>query len=189
MRLFAALTPPAEALEHLDEFLEPRRAAGELRWVQADQVHVTLAFYESVPERKLDDLVERLARAAARRTAFETALTGGGAFPDVARAKVLWAGLDLDEPARTELDRLATGCRAAASRAGVEVDGARFRPHLTLGRTKFPHDVSAWVRLLDAYTGPRWRADTLTLVASYLGQGPRGRPRHVPMDTFPLSSA
>ncbi|HCB04895.1 MAG TPA: RNA 2',3'-cyclic phosphodiesterase, partial [Nocardioides bacterium] len=35
MRLFAALTPPAEALEHLDEFLEPRRAAGELRWVQA----------------------------------------------------------------------------------------------------------------------------------------------------------
>ncbi|HRI96346.1 MAG TPA: RNA 2',3'-cyclic phosphodiesterase, partial [Nocardioides sp.] len=74
-------------------------------------------------------------------------------------------------------------------RAGVEVDGARFRPHLTLGRTKFPHDVSAWVRLLDAYTGPRWRADTLTLVASYLGQGPRGRPRHVPMDTFPLSSA
>ncbi|HRL12297.1 MAG TPA: RNA 2',3'-cyclic phosphodiesterase, partial [Aggregatilineales bacterium] len=94
MRLFAALTPPAEALEHLDEFLEPRRAAGELRWVQADQVHVTLAFYESVPERKLDDLVERLARAAARRTAFETALTGGGAFPDVARAKVLWAGLD-----------------------------------------------------------------------------------------------
>ncbi|HRK45798.1 MAG TPA: hypothetical protein PK324_09250, partial [Nocardioides sp.] len=91
--------------------------------------------------------------------------------------------------------RSATACRApattraAASRAGVEVGGARFRPHLTLGRTKFPHDVSAWVRLLDAYTGPRWRADTLTLVASYLGQGPRGRPRHVPMDTFPLSSA
>jgi 2'-5' RNA ligase len=187
MRMFAALVPPSEALEHLDAFLDVRREAGELRWVQADQVHVTLAFLAEVPDRKLDDLVERLARAAARRTAFETALRGGGAFPHVGRAKVLWTGLDLDEPARTEVDRLATGCRAAANRAGIEVDGARFRPHLTVARTRFPHDVTSWVRLLDAYEGPRWRAEELTLVASYLGQGPRGRPRHVPMDTFPLS--
>ena len=103
----------------------PRR--GDFRWVQADQVHVTLAFLAGVPDRKLDDLVERLGRAAARRTAFETRIIGGGAFPNVGRAKVIWTGLDLDEAGRTELDRLATGCRAAATRAGIEVDGARFR--------------------------------------------------------------
>jgi 2'-5' RNA ligase len=188
MRLFAALVPPPEALEHLDEFLDVRRDAGDLRWVQADQVHVTLAFLASVPERALDDLVERLGRAATRRTAFETAVAGGGAFPNVGRAKVLWAGLDLDEPGRTELDRLATGCRAAASRAGIEVDGARFRPHLTVGRTRAPHDISSWVRLLDSYAGPRWRADELTLVRSHLGEGQRGRPRHVPIHTFPLAA-
>jgi 2'-5' RNA ligase len=188
MRMFAALVPPPEALEHLDEFLDVRRGAGDFRWVQADQVHVTLAFLEAVPDRTQDDLVERLGRAAARRTAFETAIGGGGAFPDVARAKVLWTGLDLDEPGRTELDRLATGCRAAANKAGIEVDGARFRPHLTVARARFPHDVSSWVRLLDSYTGPRWLAGEVTLVASYLGEGPRGRPRHVPMDTFPLSA-
>jgi 2'-5' RNA ligase len=187
-RMFAALVPPPEALEHLDEFLDVRRGAGDLRWVQADQVHVTLAFLAAVPDRKVDDLVERLERAAARRTSFETAVRGGGAFPDVGRAKVLWAGLDLDEPARTEVDRLATGCRAAASRAGVEVDGARFRPHLTVARTRAPHDVTRWVRLLDGYRGPSWRAEELTLVESHLGEGPRGRPRHVPMHTFPLSS-
>jgi RNA 2',3'-cyclic 3'-phosphodiesterase len=186
--MFAALVPPPEALEHLDTFLDGRRGAGDFRWVQADQVHVTLAFLASVPERTLDDLVERLGRAASRRTAFETAITGGGAFPNVGRAKTLWAGLDLDEPGRTELDRLATGCRAAAGRAGIEVDGARFRPHLTLARTRFPHDVSNWVRLLDSYEGPRWRAVSLTLVESHLGEGPRGRPRHVTVDTFPLST-
>jgi 2'-5' RNA ligase len=189
MRMFAALVPPPDALEHLDEFLDVRRGAGDLRWVQPDQVHVTLAFLADVPERKLDDLVERLERAAARRTAFDSAIRGGGAFPNVGRAKVLWAGLDLDEPARTELDRLATGCRAAASRAGIEVDGARFRPHLTVGRTRLPHDLTSWVRLLDAYEGPRWRADELTLVESHLGEGPRGRPRHVAIDTFPLAVA
>jgi 2'-5' RNA ligase len=188
MRLFAALVPPPEALEHLDGFLDVRRDAGELRWVQADQVHVTLAFLEQVPDRTLDDLVERLGRAAARRSSFETALAGGGAFPNAARAKVVWAGLDLDGPGRTELDRLATGCRAAANRAGIAVDGARFRPHLTVARTRHPHDVSRWVRLLDAYEGPRWRATELTLVQSFLGVGPRGRPRHVALDTFPLTT-
>jgi 2'-5' RNA ligase len=186
MRLFAALVPPPEALEHLEQFLDVRRDAGEFRWVQADQVHVTLAFLEYVPDRKLDDLVERLGRAAARRTAVETAVSGGGAFPNAGRAKVLWAGLDLDEPARTELDRLATGCRAAANRAGIEVEGARFRPHLTVGRTRYPHDVSNWVRLLDGYEGPRWRADVLTLVESHLGEGPRGRPRHEVVEVFRL---
>ena len=187
MRLFAALVPPPEALEHLDEFLEVRRAAGEFRWVQADQVHATLGFFESVPERTLDDLVERLERAAARRTAFETGVAGGGAFPNVGRAKVLWAGLDLDEPARTELDRLATGCRAALSRAGVRVDGQRFRPHLTLGRLGHPDNVTSWVRLLDSYRGPEWVVDEVTLVASHLGEGPRRRPRHEVVGSYALS--
>ena len=187
MRMFAALVPPPEALEHLDEFLDVRRDAGDFRWVQADQVHVTLAFLAEVPDRNLDDLVERLARAAGRRTSFETAIRGGGAFPDVGRAKVLWTGLDLDPAGRTELDRLATGCRAAATRAGVEVAGARFRPHLTVARTRHPHDVTSWVRLLDSYEGPRWRAEELTLVESLLGEGPRGRPRHVPVDTLRLT--
>jgi RNA 2',3'-cyclic 3'-phosphodiesterase len=188
MRMFAALVPPPEALELLDEFLDVRREAGDLRWVQADQVHVTLAFLADVPERKLDDLVERLGRAAARRTSFETRILGGGAFPNAGRAKVLWAGLDLDGGGATELDRLATGCRAAATRAGVEVDGARFRPHLTVARTRRPHDVTRWVRLLDGYAGPTWPVDHLTLVESHLGEGPRGRPRHVTVDTFPLGS-
>jgi 2'-5' RNA ligase len=186
MRMFAALVPPPEALEHLDDFLQVRRGTGDFRWVQPDQVHVTLAFLEHVPESKLDDLLERLERAAARRTAFETAIARGSAFPNVGRAKVLWTGLDLDDHGRTELERLATGCRAAASKAGIEVDGARFRPHLTLARTRFPHDVSNWVRLLDSYDGPRWRAAELTLIESHLGEGPRGRPRHVTVDTFPF---
>ncbi|MCB0895904.1 MAG: RNA 2',3'-cyclic phosphodiesterase [Nocardioides sp.] len=186
MRLFVALVPPDEAVEHLDAFLEVRRAVAPYRWATAEQLHVTLAFYGDVEERRLEDLAERLGRAAARRTAFGTAIAGGGAFPHVGRARVLWAGLDLDDPGRTELDRLATGCRAAASRAGIAVDGQRFRPHVTLARLGHPAEVSDWVRLLDAYAGPRWVADRITLVASYLGEGPRGRPRYEVVDSFAL---
>jgi len=49
--------------------------------------------------------------------------------------------------------------------------------------------VTKWVRLLEGYAGPAWSVDELTLVESHLGEGPRGRPRHVTVDTFPLGPA
>lgn len=188
LRMFVALVPPADALHHLDSFLEPRREAATFRWTAIDQVHVTLAFLARVQERRLDELTERLARAAGRRTAFDTAIAGGGAFPNARRARVVWAGLDLDEHGRTELDRLAAGCRAAANRAGIEVEGQRFRAHLTVARIGHPTEVSNWVKLLDAYAGPRWTADRIALVASYLGEGPRGRPRYETVQEFTLAA-
>jgi 2'-5' RNA ligase len=189
MRLFVALVPSEDAIEHLDAFLDVRRGAAAYRWTASDQFHVTLAFLAEVEERRLDDLGERLERAAAKRTAFETGIAGGGAFPNARKARVLWAGLDLDEHGRTEIDRLATGARAAANRAGIPVDGQRFTPHVTIARLGQPAEVSNWVRLLDGYAGPRWRADRITLVASYLGEGPRGRPRYVNVDEFTLAEA
>jgi 2'-5' RNA ligase len=186
MRMFVAVVPPAEVVEHLDAFLDVRRDAAEYRWASTEQLHVTLAFLAEVPDRKVDDLVERLGRAASRRHTFEAAVTGGGAFPDVSRARVLWAGLDLDDDGRTEIARLATGARAAANRAGVPVDGQRFRPHLTVARLGHPDEVTSWVRLLDAYRGPTWTVDRMTLVASYLGEGPRGKPRYESVEEFAL---
>jgi 2'-5' RNA ligase len=178
MRMFVALRPPDEAVEHLDEFLAVRRQAAAFRWTPAEQVHVTLAFLAEVPDRRLDDLVERLTRAARRRTPVTTRIAGGGAFPHAGAARVLWAGLRLDGSGRTELGRMATGARAAAGKAGIALDGQRFRPHLTVARLGRPAEVSSWVRLLDAYEGPEWTTTTYSLVASHLGEGPRNRPRH-----------
>jgi len=187
MRMFVALVPPDEAVAHLDAFLEPRREAAAFRWATPEQFHVTLAFLESVDERRLDELSERLGRAASRRTSFTTGIAGGGAFPNAGRARVLWAGLDLDDVGRTEADRLATGCRAAANRSGIPVDGQRFRAHITVARIGRPSEVSNWVRLLDGYVGPRWPVDRIALVASYLGEGPRGRPRYEIVQEFTLT--
>jgi len=182
-----AVVPPPDVVEHLDDFLEVRRGAAAYRWATAEQFHVTLAFLADVPDRKLDDLVERLGRAAARRTAFAATLSGGGAFPNVRRARVLWAGLDLGRSGRTELARMATGARAAANRAGVMVDGQRFRPHVTIARLGHPTEVSDWVKLLDAYRGPTWTVAHVTLLASYLGEGPRNRPRYEVVEEFALA--
>jgi 2'-5' RNA ligase len=187
--MFVAVVPPAEVLEDLDEFLDPRRQASGgsgWRWSLPDQWHVTLAFLEQVPDRALDDLVERLTGAAQKRNPMSARIGGGGAFPHVGGAKVLWAGLDTDQD---ELARAASGARAAASTAGIVVDGQRFRPHVTLARTGRPVEATKWVRLLDGYSGPSWTVDELSLVASFLGEGPRRRPRYEVVETVSLGRA
>ena len=89
MRMFVALVPPEEAVESLEDFLSVRRESAAFRWTLPEQVHLTLAFLEHVHDRQLDDLVERLTRAARKRRAFPTRIRGGGAFPSAARARVL----------------------------------------------------------------------------------------------------
>jgi 2'-5' RNA ligase len=186
MRMFVALVPPRPVLDDLASFLDPRQEAGPgLRWTVPDQWHVTLAFLADVADRHLDDLVERLGRAAARRTPFDVRLAGGGAFPDPGRAKLLFVGVHADT---VELGRLATGARAAGVRAGTRVDGGRFRAHVTLARSGRPFEATRWLRVLDAYDGPSWTADEMFLIASHLGEGPRRRPRYEVIASLSLGS-
>lgn len=185
-RMFVAVIPPDEVLEDLEAFVAPRRGATPFRWTEPEQWHLTLAFSRDVPDRAYDDLVDRLARAARKRHPIETRIAGGGAFPNVGRARIVYAGVETD---REELRRMATGARAAVGKAGAEVDGQRFKPHLTLARIGKPVEASRFVQLLDAYAGPPWAVEELALVASYLGEGPRNRARHEVVETFSVGRA
>jgi 2'-5' RNA ligase len=186
-RMFVAVIPPEAVIEDLEEFVGPRRGATPFRWTQPEQWHLTLAFSGNVPERSYDDLVDRLARAARRRSPVEARVSGGGAFPNVARAKIVYAGVETDpETGTEELRRMATGARAAIAKSGAEVEGQRFKPHLTLARINRPVEATRFVQLLDAYSGPTWAVDEIALVASYLGEGPRNRARHEVVETFGL---
>jgi len=186
MRMFVAVIPPVPVIEELEEFLAVRRDADRsLRWALPEQWHLTLAFLPAVPERAYDDVCERLGRAAARRSPMTVALAGGGAFPNAGRAKVLWTRVEVDD--RVELDRLATGCRAAARKAGIAVPGERFKPHVTVARSGRVFEATRWLRVLDAFRSPEFALEEIALVASHLGEGPRGRPRYEVLETFPLA--
>jgi len=184
--MFSAVVLPDDVVEELEEFLAPRREAAPFRWTVPEQWHLTLAFMEQVPERSLDDLLDRLTRAGRRRTPFTVSLGGGGAFPGVARAKVLYAAVQAAPDALEELHRLATGARAAATKAGAPVDGASFRPHLTLARMNRPVEATRWLRVLDTYRSRPFTVEELVLVQSHLGEGPRNRPRYETVETFPV---
>src|SRR3546814_14548996 len=101
---------------------EPRRAAAPCRLVPPEQWHLTLAFMADVVEWRVEDIVDRLADIAARRTPFEVSMQGGGAFPNAARAKVVWCGV---AGAVEQVDALAQSTRAAANAAGARPDGGR----------------------------------------------------------------
>jgi 2'-5' RNA ligase len=168
MRLFAALDPPPPAVTSLQDAVSELPSLPALRIVPAEQWHLTLAFYGKVPDGRVDEVRERLGRAAARAEPLSLRLTGAGTFGRQARrAHVLWAGLSGDvEQAR----RLAERCSAAGRRAGVVMEDRPFRPHLTIGRVRGRQaDLRDAVAVLSPYAGPTWTAAELRLVRSHLG--------------------
>lgn len=200
VRLFAAVVPPEYAVEHLDDFLEPRRdaaaAADEpVRWTRREQLHITLAFMASVEEGRVDDYIDRYADGLAGTPVPELRLARPVVFPDVARARVLALGVDPVSPsADVVLERMAGRARSAAVTSGIEVDPStgsgrraqRFRPHVTVARFRRPTEATRWVRVLETYVGPDWPVHEVAVVASHLGEGPNGTPRYETLAEIPL---
>ena len=189
VRIFAAIVPPPQVVESLEEFLSSRQEADrDLRWTLPDQWHVTLAFSAQAPERSEDDLLERLTRAGRRRRAFRMRLGGVGAFPHVARGRVLYLASVIESPwnGDEELLRLATGARAAFAKAGCPVEGSKFTPHNTLARLGRPSDLTRWVRVVDTFAGDWFTVEEFVLLESHLGQGPRGKPRYEERGRFSI---
>jgi len=178
MRLFAALLPPERVLAELGAVVDELRQlpdADTLRWTGRPGWHFTLAFYGEVDADVVPELSARLERAARRTEPFGLAVRGGGQF---GQGRALWAGAEGDLAA---LRLLADRCEAAARKAGVEMgDHRRYRPHLTLARSRDAADVRPYLDRLDDFAGRAWTADELVLVRSDLPRSgvPGEQPRY-----------
>lgn len=170
-RLFVAVVPPVAVRDAVDGFLEPRRdAGGELRWMLPEAWHLTCAFMGRVPTGRVDDLDAALVGVAERTAPFGLTLAGAGAFPDPDAARVLWLGVADGE---AELAHLAVRCCNAAARCGIEVDGARFRPHLTIARANGIR-AGRWLQVLATIEPRSWPVTGFTLVRSLAFPGGAG---------------
>ncbi|GAA5139043.1 RNA 2',3'-cyclic phosphodiesterase [Pseudonocardia adelaidensis] len=183
MRLFVAVTPPPQALDELrSDTAAQRSARPELRWARPDQWHLTLAFLGDVGDAARADLSTRLGRTAARHPPMRLALHGAGRFGD----RVLWTRVTGDVVA---LRGLAASVRAAARRAGVDVEDRPYRPHLTLARARDGADLRPVVEALAGFAGRTWTAGELHLVRSHLGAGPGRTARYEPLASWPLTGS
>jgi 2'-5' RNA ligase len=133
VRLFIAINLPADVRERIHAAAEPlRRAAPDISWTPPERLHLTLKFLGERPERELEVLAAMLHRVGDRHAALPLAIEGGGAFPSLARPRVIWAGVVPDP----RLELLHHDVEAACAELGHEPDGRAFRPHLTLGRAR-----------------------------------------------------
>jgi 2'-5' RNA ligase len=177
LRLFFAVPVPADARERVGELIDRvQREVGDgtarIRWVRVEGLHLTLRFLGPTPEDRVAPLAAS-ADALARIVApFEVELSGGGAFPSLARPRSLWVGV------RGGADRLATLADAlteAAGECGLVLDTRPFAAHLTIGRTDGLRLGPVAARALEhAADGleVRFRVESFMLFRSFLGGGP-----------------
>ena len=126
IRLFVGLALPADLATRLAALAGGIPGA---RWVAARNLHVTLRFIGEVTEDVAEDLHQRL--HAIHGPAFELRLDGFGTFGGH-KPRALWAGV----AAHAGLDSLQARIEQAARDVGLDAEGRKFTPHVTLAWLK-----------------------------------------------------
>jgi 2'-5' RNA ligase len=101
------------------------------RWVDPGNFHLTLRFIGEVGENIAADIDEALCRIRARR--FTLQLAGTGVFGGN-RPHALWVGVERDSDLLALRDKI----EQSLIRIGLEPEGRKFAPHVTLARLRDP---------------------------------------------------
>jgi 2'-5' RNA ligase len=126
-RLFIGLELPESIRAELVR-LNPRVKG--LRWLPAEQLHLTMSFLGEVDAAGEERLREAL--APVKVPAFFLPVIGVGTFGGE-RPSVVWAGVGHGHP---HLFALHKHIQDAVLHAGLEADLKPFHPHITLGRAR-----------------------------------------------------
>jgi 2'-5' RNA ligase len=191
MRLFIGIELPdrvkaaaANAAARLRERLTREVSGIRLRWVEPDNLHITLWFLGEVSEPDGEALVTALEKPLGAG-AFTLRIAGARAFPEHGGPRALWLGLTAGrEGLLTIHDRLTQTLQPL----GYEPEKRPFAPHLTIARVKDARrpDVAALRRLLREFKNEVGGCEVrqVTLFRSHLS--PKGsqyeRVLRVPLD-------
>lgn len=126
-RLFVAIDLPEEVKKMIRALREELPGA---RWVPLEQLHLTLRFIGEADEALYQRIKNIL--GAVRGGPFRMALQGIGHFPPGRHPRVLWVGMEENEP----LLKLQHNVELALIAAGLAPEERRFSPHITIARLK-----------------------------------------------------
>lgn len=134
LRAFIAVEIPHEIQQNVHKGIEPIRKEidGLVRWVPAENMHLTLKFLGDASSSNVEFLIQMLRAEAEHVDCFSLHLAGLGCFPSPKRPRVIYIGIQ----APAGLDALQRGIESASRRLGYEAEERPFSPHLTLGRVK-----------------------------------------------------
>lgn len=128
-RLFVALAMPEQITMHLSLM---RGGIPGARWVDPDDIHLTLAFIGEVDGGEARRVADALGDVRGHAMTLE--LCGMGHFPPRGKPRSLWAGV-----AQTDaVTKLHDAVRRGLERIGVDTDRRNFAPHVTIARLRDP---------------------------------------------------
>lgn len=148
VRCFVAIEIPAP----IQALLKPvqARLQSEVRkasWTKPGNFHLTLKFLGDVHTEAVDAISEAVQNVAVTQKPFSIELGGVGAFPTLARPRVIWAGV---KHGASTVSSLAKAVNRELKHLGFPTDN-RFHPHLTLGRLRTPVNLKPLKNLLHKY--------------------------------------
>jgi 2'-5' RNA ligase len=131
VRCFVALDLPSPVCNYLAGLAGQFQKKGDVKWVPADQLHVTLVFAGDVGDATVDALREVVRTIAV--PPLSLSLQGLGHFPPRGEPRVVWAALGGDVAALTALQ---AELAEHAERLEIPREKRGFVPHVTLGRVR-----------------------------------------------------
>ena len=135
LRAFIAIELPQNIKDAIErQTVRLRQTLGNdlVRWVPAQNMHVTLKFLGDIAASHVEFLKQMIARESESHQQFDLQIGGLGSYPTSKRPRVLWVGLH----APADLASLQKSIEAGACRLGYEQEERPFSPHLTLGRVR-----------------------------------------------------
>lgn len=137
LRAFIAIEIPTEIKQQIiAQTADLRQKLGRsVRWVTAENAHLTLKFLGDIPPIAIDSLTCMLKEKAEQTPPFDIAVVGLGAFPNLRHPRVIWIGLN----APATLTKLQKTLDAATTNPEHhDPEKQAFSPHLTIGRVRQP---------------------------------------------------
>jgi len=137
MRLFVACLLPAELRQEIAQVKALLGGAGRgiagLKWVDPENLHVTLKFLGDVKPQDAGRVDAALGGCCGKAVPFDCRVAGLGAFPSSSSLRVLWAGM---ETGAKEMGALAKSIEDALRPLGFERESRGFSAHITLARAR-----------------------------------------------------
>ena len=169
VRSFVAIELPEQAKSFLTEIsANLRRIDADVKWVKPESIHLTLKFLGEIHRDTIPSIERDLGPALLEFTPFRIQIIGLGAFPNLKRPRVIWAGL---QDTSGTLAPLAARVEEALQPHGFKKEKRRFNPHLTLGRVRSARgqlDLVDAVRQGMDLLGPSFTVDGAVLFQSIL---------------------
>jgi len=146
LRCFVAVPLTPGLRNEISSFVDDlRKTKADVKWVPAENLHITLKFLGNTEPELIPEIEKRLLGIAAVQSPFTLSLSGTGLFPDRKRPRVVWIDIGKSQ----ELKLLHENLEDNLVTFGYNKDNRNFSPHLTVGRVRSSRNLAALLRGLE----------------------------------------